>query len=296
VPNLVGVGSGQLEGVLGASGLSLGAVSAAGNPAKPELAFTVASQDPLAETKVERGRAVSVSIWQGPIAPPPTGSEATPEPTVASGRNGGVPNVVNDSLDQAVAKLEAAGLRVGSVTRGGKPPRSDLAGRIYFQNPPAGSPLPANRQVAVKQYDKAEAEPPTVRRPAGCATDFAGRWTEQLPSLGVNFTMGKGLKSWQGVMTIRSQGGGYVVDFGIPEVPVMATRVQGDKLTFEGQIDSSAAEGWPLGTYVSFMQFEMAMSPTCWIDMKVRETVQGTSKGVKGQLPPFDSGPWTRVP
>lgn len=76
----------------------------------------------------------------------------TQPPTAQRPSTSGVPNVVGQSFEQAQAILNRAGLRVSGIERGSRPPTPDWATRIYFQQPPAGSPLPADRNVALKQY------------------------------------------------------------------------------------------------------------------------------------------------
>ena len=186
VPDLSQVPLKSMSGAVAARGLTWGGVSAAGNAPSADLEFKYAGQDPPAWSRRPRGTAVTVSLWQGPIAPPPAAVAAKPEQVTVPepGPRGGVPNVVGTTLEQAVARLEAAGLRVGGITRGANPPTPDLAERIYFQSPAAGSASPASRAVALKQYGslrETQAVVPTgddicltSEGPFGCTGRFHG--------------------------------------------------------------------------------------------------------------------------
>jgi hypothetical protein len=141
--------------------------------------------DPGAGTRVQRGSTVVVMRY-GKFEP--KDDAGTPVPTVPEDpavKAGGVPNVIGDSLERAQARLEAAGLRVSGITRGGKPPTPDQAGRVYFQSPVGGSPLPANKNVVLKQYDKEDQAPAvggvgvcqTSAGPIGCTGSFPADYT-----------------------------------------------------------------------------------------------------------------------
>ncbi|MEY4429122.1 MAG: hypothetical protein RLZZ182_1811, partial [Pseudomonadota bacterium] len=87
-----------------------------------------------------------------PVQAPPTAS-------------GGVPYLVGDTLERAQAKLEAVGMRVGGITLGDRPPSPDLAGKVYFQDPVAGSPIIRGGGVALRQYGLMGAAPPPQASP-----------------------------------------------------------------------------------------------------------------------------------
>jgi beta-lactam-binding protein with PASTA domain len=113
----------------------------------------------------------------------------------------GVPNVVGQTLEQAQAILNRAGLRVGGIERGSRPPTPDWATRIYFQVPAAGSPLPGNRAVALKQYgsmSETSAVVPsgdgvclTSEGPLGCTGRFIGQY--RLDCTRIQPTLGQGI-------------------------------------------------------------------------------------------------------
>lgn len=140
-------------------------------------------------------------VANAPLAPTPAPNRSSPgtgvtPPNVRAPATGGVPYVIGDSFEAAVAKLRAAGLTVGAVERGTPPPTPDVAGRVYYQSPVANSPLPANRLVALKQYgsmrETAAAVPTgdgvclTSEGPLRCTGRFIGTYrmtcTRQAPT------------------------------------------------------------------------------------------------------------------
>jgi hypothetical protein len=113
VPNLVGMKNGNdVIAILNAAGLK----SQFGDqilPPSPNEALTVAKQFPAAGKKVPTGSTVMVI-----------------------GYSRYAPNVVGLSLDKASAKLEAEGLRVGSVSMSDTAPTPELSDTVTHQLPP----------------------------------------------------------------------------------------------------------------------------------------------------------------
>ena len=126
-----------------------------------------AGQDPAPGSQVPFGSQVRFGIYEVPaVRPPllPTLPPVVAPPPVAA--TGGVPNVYGDTLERAQAKLEAAGLSVGGITYGDRPLTAELAGRVYYQDPPAGSRVRPGSKVALRQYGPlTSAPPPTVTPP-----------------------------------------------------------------------------------------------------------------------------------
>ena len=143
-----------------------------------------AGQYPDPGTLVPFGSAVRYGIY-ATAAPPQT----YPLPPVAPppvATSGGIPSVYGDSLERAQGKLEAVGMRVGGITKGASPPSAEWAGRVYYQDPAAGSPIRRGGGVALHQYGPMSSTvtappmvnppPPTVPGPVGtgqpnCATN-----------------------------------------------------------------------------------------------------------------------------
>jgi hypothetical protein len=73
-----------------------------------------------------------------------------------------VPNVIGLTAAEAAAQLGAQGLTIRRVEVSGTPPTPDVAWRTYYQSPPAGAAIPADRAVVLKQYGsgKVAAAPP----------------------------------------------------------------------------------------------------------------------------------------
>lgn len=86
----------------------------------------------------------------GPAVTPATVPAAPSQP---GGTSIGVPNVWGESLEQAQRRLEAVGIAVRGVSRGGKPPSPELAGRVYHQNPAAGTALMRGMAADLMVYD-----------------------------------------------------------------------------------------------------------------------------------------------
>jgi hypothetical protein len=296
VPDLSGVAMYSIAGVLWSRGLSFGGVQGGGNPDDPALAFKYKAQDPPPGTKVARGSAVTILLWQGPIAKPTTtaaaGPTPTPVPTSTPGPRRGVPPVVGKTLEEAMAALEAVGLRVGGITRGGKAPIPEMAGRIYFQSPGPGSPLPADGAVALKQYDRFEPTSSTqVALPSG---NFAGRWGSR-NNPGLQLSLGfKGIQ-WPGVVTIRDQAGSYVVDLGLADLGTMPARLQNGKLVFQGDLDWSAEMGKAEGTYATRFVFELRPESGGRLGFWWEEKKLDSSPGPGGNVAPQDAGPLERI-
>jgi beta-lactam-binding protein with PASTA domain len=150
--------------------------------------FIVAAQSEPAGKQMPPGSPVAVELAlvsddAGGVPDTAVSSPPSPQPT----GNGLVPNVVGLTHEQAVAQLEAQGLTVGSIEVGGTPPSPDLAWRTYYQSPPAGAAIPADKMVALKQYGSAAATPPppTPAPPPAPAGDgyveYAGEYTGAMP-------------------------------------------------------------------------------------------------------------------
>jgi hypothetical protein len=104
-----------------------------------------------------------------------------------------VPNVVGLTLGEAIDRLAGVNLTVTGVMAGAPPPTPQHALRIYIQNPPAGSPLPADMSAMLTQYGSGEEtapapppsdpSPPAPPQPAPAPTgsseyvgEFRGTW------------------------------------------------------------------------------------------------------------------------
>jgi hypothetical protein len=124
IPDLVGMKNGNdVIAILTAAGLK----PEFGDqilPSTPEQALTIAKQFPEAGKKVPRGSLV-----------------------IVIGYTRYAPSVVGLPLDRAVARLEAAGLRVGSVLLSDPAPTPELADTVVYQLPPD-----ENNAVSLKVY------------------------------------------------------------------------------------------------------------------------------------------------
>ena len=167
VPDLsVFDGVSEMKAVLNHAGLTGAFVAAGDKPPSKDKEFKFAGQDPVPDTQVEPGSAVTVSIYQK------FGEEA----------QGTVPNVVGLTLDQAQKALATAGLNVGGITVMGKPPSAEKANKIASQEPAAGDKIPDSKLVSLKQYGSfKEGTPspkhePSIPEPSGEAGDLVGTW------------------------------------------------------------------------------------------------------------------------
>lgn len=105
-----------------------------------------------------------------PAVTPAAVPQAPPQPAAAGT---GVPNVWGDSLEQAQRKLEAAGVALRGISRGGKPPSPDLSGRVYHQNPAAGTAVMRGMAADLMIYDNdRSAVTPPAPAPAAATTRY----------------------------------------------------------------------------------------------------------------------------
>jgi beta-lactam-binding protein with PASTA domain len=174
VPNLAGLASvAEVRAALSAAGL--GVSFAAADPPSKEQEFKFAGQSHAPGTMVPKGTTITVSIYQQ------FGAAATAQ------ASGIVPNVVDQTLQGAVAMLQSAGLRLGGIEVSAKPPTREQANRVYAQTPAAGEPIPASKTVALKRYaeftEQAAAPAPAPdgtggfdRAPVGPESDFVGHF------------------------------------------------------------------------------------------------------------------------
>src|SRR3954471_946574 len=89
---------------------------------------TVLEQTPGAGTQVQRGATVTLTVAKAPKPPP---AAPKPPPQVK------VPDVINDDVDGAVAKLQAAGFTVRKRLEAVDTPADDQV--VLDQNPPGGA-------------------------------------------------------------------------------------------------------------------------------------------------------------
>jgi len=127
----------EMKAVLAHAGL-VGAFNSTGTPPSKEKEYKFASQSPGANTKVKNGSTVTVSIYGAYD----TGTEASDK----------VPNLNGLTLEQATAKLAAAGLSVAGIENSAKTDKQDKVNTIYEQSPAAGANIPENKAVRVKIY------------------------------------------------------------------------------------------------------------------------------------------------
>ncbi|MGW4031946.1 Stk1 family PASTA domain-containing Ser/Thr kinase [Streptomyces sp. NPDC004838] len=91
----------------------------------------VISQDPGGNSRAGEGTTVTLTVSKGPQQ-----------------QQTQVPNLFGQTIEQATAILQQAGLQMGNIDG----PDNDSA-RIVAQNPPAGSPANANDQISVRTQD-----------------------------------------------------------------------------------------------------------------------------------------------
>jgi eukaryotic-like serine/threonine-protein kinase len=125
VPSVVGQGESSARGQLSRAGLRINATTKESLDVPKGVVMSV---KPSAGTSVHRGDTVQLVISEGP-------------PPVA------VPNVIDQPREQAVAILEAAGLRV-AVDEGVVTPLN----RVYSQDPAAGNKVPVGSTVTISIF------------------------------------------------------------------------------------------------------------------------------------------------
>ncbi len=160
VPTIpAGVTVAEAKATLSAAGLAAGFNAKGGKPTVQDLEFkTTGAQDVPGGSKAKRGATVTVSIYQKydatAAASPTPPTSPPPPPTPASGT---MPDLTGLTLEQAVARLPA-GMRIGSVEMGDKPPKPELALRIFGQTPAPGTKIDLKipPAVTVKHYGSAQ--------------------------------------------------------------------------------------------------------------------------------------------
>lgn len=138
VPSLSGRSEAEARRILTGAGLALGEVS---ELPVDRPAGTVFLQSPAAGTQAQRGSAVAVTLARAP-APAPV-------------RTATVPDVTGDPLATAVRRIQAAGLRVGSVEGA-----SGSTARVSRQSHAGGQAVPPGTAVGLSMT--APAPPPVV--------------------------------------------------------------------------------------------------------------------------------------
>ncbi len=158
VPDLAGKLLIAAKVALSGAGLKTGEVTEAPGEGEPGK---VVSQDPAPGTQVEKGTAVDLRV----------GAEKPPEKTLVK-----VPSLEGLRLTEARAKLRSAGLslgRVQSVVGEGEP------GRIFSQDPPAGSDVDRGVAVSVKVGERAAPRKVSVPGLKGLSREEAEAKLEQ---------------------------------------------------------------------------------------------------------------------
>ncbi|HEV3048774.1 MAG TPA: PASTA domain-containing protein [Longimicrobium sp.] len=141
VPSLAGRTVEEAREILAAARLTLGQVS---ELAVQRPAGTVFLQSPAAGRTVQPGQAVAVSIARAPAAAPV--------------RTAVVPPITDLPLDQAAARLQAAGLRLGGVAGA-----SGSAARVVAHTYRVGQTVPLGTEIDVRTTVPAA---PVAARPA----------------------------------------------------------------------------------------------------------------------------------
>jgi beta-lactam-binding protein with PASTA domain len=148
----------EAKATLSAVGLTAGFNAKGGKPGSKDLEFkTTGTLDPPAGSKAKRGSTVTVSIFQKYETTASSTPTATALPA-ATPALGTMPDLIGLTLDQAVARLPA-GMRIGSVDAGTKPPKPELANTVFAQTPTAGAKVDLKRPpaVTVKVYGAKDA-------------------------------------------------------------------------------------------------------------------------------------------
>ena len=250
-----------------------------------------AGQNPLPNTKLEKGGTVTIYINQKAVetaasSPPSTSSPPPPPPKVLAGT---MPDLIGLTLNQAVSSLPS-NMRIGGDEVGDKPPSPEKAYRIFSQTPPAGSKVSPSEKVVVtvKRYGAADAAatspiPATESSTTTAGGNFEGTWQGKLQSMGTAET----------VLEIRRAGNGYSVLWYPPNDRKSAGdypgRIENGHLVFEFEFDlaktvgafgSSAAE---MGEhYIYKFRYTCSVEGnTLHATMWARDTV----KGEEGTVP-----------
>lgn len=152
------------------------AATSATPPAGSKRLF--ADQNPKAGTKAQRGKPLTIVIYQkiaeaAATTPTPAETASSTAPSLGPTSTGTVPNLIGLTLSQATSRLTGK-MRIGGDEVGDKPPTADKAFTIFSQYPSAGTKIDLDKEVAVavKRYGSAEAAP----TPPPAANRFDGRY------------------------------------------------------------------------------------------------------------------------
>jgi beta-lactam-binding protein with PASTA domain len=138
----------EMKAVLAHAGL-VGAFNASGKPPSKDLEFKFSGQSPPADTKVQPGSTVTVSIYQKFEDSTATAESLADDVTV--------PNLsVFDNVSEMKAVLAHAGL-VGSFNASGKPPSKDQEFKFSGQSPLADTKVKRGSTVTVSIYQAFDA-------------------------------------------------------------------------------------------------------------------------------------------
>lgn len=101
-------------------------------PETPERTNRVQGQNPGPGSRVPRGSTVTVTIYKRPCPP--------------------VPSFIGMTVESASGFIDQCGLVVGGVELANNPPTPEQAGKVFYQEPAAGSPLVTGTRVLLKRY------------------------------------------------------------------------------------------------------------------------------------------------
>jgi serine/threonine-protein kinase len=151
VPNLIGLNQAQAGVRLSALGLEARYV----RETSDQPSAQVIAQRPAPGTAISKGSTVRVTLSKGGKPPPPTTSTATTTTTATTPTTTAtgppppnpvkVPNVVGDTLEQALAKISAAKLLPGPMIVASNKP----AGQVISQRPKGGSTADSGTVVRI---------------------------------------------------------------------------------------------------------------------------------------------------
>lgn len=122
------------------------------------------------------GSLVAILYTVGPLSLGGPGPAETPVPQSPDGRGPAfvVPQVTGRNLDEAVAAIEARGLRVGDVR---ETPADEPAGTVIEQDPPPGNEVPEGTLVHLVLA--AGAQPPDGMAPPNIIPEVTGQNVEK---------------------------------------------------------------------------------------------------------------------
>src|SRR5829696_4816440 len=134
VPSVLGHTSDDAERLIEARGLQ---ATLTVRETPDQAPGTVLEQTPTAGTQVQRGATVALTVAKAPKPP----AAPTPPPQVK------VPDVIEDDVEQAMAKLQAAGFTVRKRLEAVDTPAEDQV--VLDQNPPGGEERGSGAQVTL---------------------------------------------------------------------------------------------------------------------------------------------------